>query len=190
MGIPAFESQRGDIRAELIKNKCHNTFKGNMMTRHGNDNEDMIRDMAMDILGLKVLEFGLLVHKDHPWLGASPDGVTTTGALIEIKAPYRRQPIANECPHHYYPQVQVQLEVCDLDLCYFVQWMPPHLSNTGTEILTILPIERDRAWFAKYCPTFHAFWHDLMEARRVFVAPPPPPPPTCLIVDDLYNGTR
>ena len=187
LGIPAFCGQRGDIRAELIKSKCHNVFKGNMFTRHGCENEDMVRDRAMAVLGMKVLEFGLLVHPQLAWLGASPDGVTTCGNLIEIKCPYKRQPIPGEIPHHYMPQVQVQLEVCDLDLCYFVEWMPAHLSDTGAEILTILPIERDRAWFAAYRDTFHEFWMDLMEARRVFVAPPPPPPPTCLIIDDLYS---
>ena len=104
MGIPAFHGQRGDIRAELIKSKCFNVFKGNVFTRHGNDNEDMVRDKAMAVLGMKVLEFGLLVHPELPWLGASPDGVTTCGNLIEIKCPYKRQPIPGEIPFHYMPQ--------------------------------------------------------------------------------------
>ena len=113
LGIPAFHGQRGDIRAELIKSKCHNVFKGNVFTRHGNDNEDMVRDKAMAVLGMKVLEFGLLVHPELPWLGASPDGVTTCGSLIEIKCPYKRQPIPGVIPFHYMPQGE-SLEKNDL----------------------------------------------------------------------------
>ena len=39
----------------------------------------------MAILGETVYDAGLLIHKDHPWLGASPDGVCTSNILIEIK---------------------------------------------------------------------------------------------------------
>lgn len=39
----------------------------------------------MQALGEVAWEVGLVVHPDLPWLGASPDGVTNTGRLIEIK---------------------------------------------------------------------------------------------------------
>jgi putative phage-type endonuclease len=187
LGIPAFHGQTGDIRANLIKSKCNpNGFKGNHMTRHGQLNEDQVRDRACAILGLKALDFGLLVHEELDWLGASPDGITTTGAMIEIKCPYKRPIVPHEMPHHYYPQVQVQLEVCDLELAYFVEWAPEYLTSDGKEVLSILPIERDRNWFAKHRDALHSFYLDLIEARRTYVPPPPPPPPSCLIVDDLY----
>lgn len=84
----------------------------------------------------KIREFGLLVHPEIDWLGASPDGITDYGVAIEIKVPYSRKRIeidkrvSEDRPFpksdranlyaRYAPQVQGQLEVCDLDACDFV----------------------------------------------------------------------
>lgn len=83
-----------------------------------------------------VREFGLLVHPDAPWIGASPDGVTTTGVMVEIKCPFsrRRSEIERRVEEgrpfpkndretlmgRYAPQCQGQLEVCGLEECDFV----------------------------------------------------------------------
>ena len=185
LGIPAFHGQRGNIRDNLIKEKTCSTFKGNIFTRHGSDNEDMVRDRLADILGDDPLEFGLLVHPDLPWLGASPDGIfRRSGAMIEIKCPYKRTIIPGEIPHHYWPQVQTQLEVCDLETCYFVQWQPAHLAHNGKEVFDIVLIQRDRDWFQRSKETLHEFWKDLMAARKAYV---PPPPRKTSIIDDLYD---
>jgi putative phage-type endonuclease len=182
LGIPAWTGQR-NVRENLLKQKVSGTFTGNHMTRHGQAYEDVVRDRFADILGVRCYDVGLLVHEKYPWLGASPDGVTDSGALIEIKCPYKRQPIAGHPPHHYIPQMQTQLEVANLDYCYFVQWMPDWLSPDGKEIFTIDIIERDPEWFAQHVDALHAFWKDLMAARAAYV---PPPPPECLVDLDLY----
>jgi putative phage-type endonuclease len=79
--------------------------------------------------GVFVHEFGLLNHPTVPFLGASPDGITELGVMLEIKCPWRRKIIDKEevedavyaeVPTQYYYQIQAQLEVCDLDECdYF-----------------------------------------------------------------------
>ena len=81
--------------------------------------------------GVFVHEFGLLNHPTVPFLGASPDGITDLGVMIEIKCPWRRKILDKaideatgetiaEVPTQYYYQIQAQLEVCDLDECdYF-----------------------------------------------------------------------
>jgi putative phage-type endonuclease len=84
----------------------------------------------------KVREFGLLVHPDAHWIGASPDGITDYGVMIELKCPHSRKrieidkritenrpfPKSDRANLHgrYRPQVQGQLEVCDLEECDFV----------------------------------------------------------------------
>jgi hypothetical protein len=68
-----------------------------------------------------VLEFGLITHPEYPWLGASPDGITEDGVMIEIKCPFRRK-ITGIPPFYYWIQVQLQLEVCNLDYCDFVEY--------------------------------------------------------------------
>jgi putative phage-type endonuclease len=110
LGIPAFKGQR-NVRKSLLEQKVSGTFTGNHMTRWGQDNEDQVRERAMQAVGEIAYEVGLVVHPELPWLGASPDGVTNTGRLIEIKCPYKRPIIPTEVPHHYWPQIQVGLQV-------------------------------------------------------------------------------
>jgi putative phage-type endonuclease len=184
LSIAPYESFRGDPRTELLKSKVHTTFKGNKFTMHGQMHEDEVRNKLCDIMGERCLDLGLLVHKDEKWLGASPDGITLSGRLIEIKCPYKRTIQPGNIPHHYIPQVQCQMAVCDVDACYFCQWQPAHLSSTGKEVLDIILVQRDREWFDKHKPILYEFWKDVMSLRNTFVPPPPPP---CLIRDNLYT---
>lgn len=106
LGIKPYDSFRGDAREECLKNLVSGTFKGNVATQHGVDHEDQVRDRFCEIMGETCLDFGLLVHPRKPWLAASPDGITLTGLMIEIKCPYKRRIVPGEVPHHYYPQVR------------------------------------------------------------------------------------
>lgn len=182
LGIPAFTGQR-NVREALLQQKVSGSFTGNVFTRWGSDNEDQVRERAMRALGEAAWEVGLVVHPELAWLGASPDGVTSSGRLIEIKCPYKRVIVPSEVPHHYWPQIQVQLECTGLDECVFVQWQPAHLARDGVEVFSIVTVERDRAWFAENVDALKEFWKDLMAARETYV---PPPPPTCDVVMDMY----
>jgi putative phage-type endonuclease len=184
LGIPAFKGQR-NVRASLLDQKVSGTFTGNHMTRWGQDNEDQVRERAMQAVGEIAWEVGLVVHPELRWLGASPDGVTNTGRLIEIKCPYKRKPVPGEVPHHYWPQIQVQLECTDLDSCYFVQWQPEHLAIDNEEVFSITVVERDRKWFADNVDELKSFWSDLMQLRKNYV---PPPPPSCLVLPSMYDN--
>jgi putative phage-type endonuclease len=78
--------------------------------------------------GVKVNEFGLLRHREIDHLGASPDGITEHGVMLEIKCPWRRK-IDGGIPVQYYYQIQGQLEVCGLHECdyfecAFEEWYP------------------------------------------------------------------
>jgi putative phage-type endonuclease len=85
----------------------------------------MFEDVATAIYarrtGSRVYEFGLLPHPDPAVrIGASPDGITDLGVMLEIKCPYRR-PITGEVPMQYYYQIQGQLEVCRLRSCDYLE---------------------------------------------------------------------
>lgn len=71
--------------------------------------------------GIGIYEFGLLRHARVPHLGASPDGITELGVMLEIKCPWRRKIQEGSVPLQYYYQMQMQLEVCDLDECDFFE---------------------------------------------------------------------
>jgi putative phage-type endonuclease len=71
-------------------------------------------------LGVRVNEFGLLRHPTLDFVGASPDGISDMGIMLEIKCPWRRRIVEGELPMQYYYQIQAQLAVCGLEECdYF-----------------------------------------------------------------------
>ena len=71
-------------------------------------------------------EYGCIRHPTIPCVGASPDGISSeaneefAGRMLEIKCPYSRE-ITGHPPFHYWIQVQVQLEVCNLEKCDFLE---------------------------------------------------------------------
>ena len=67
-----------------------------------------------------VHEFGCLPHPEHSFIGASPDGIVENGIMLEIKNPYSRK-IVGVPPKYYWTQMQIQLEVCDLEICDFLE---------------------------------------------------------------------
>lgn len=70
----------------------------------------------------KIIEFGLLKHynKDITYFGASPDGISELGVMLEIKCPYKRE-INGIIPNQYYYQIQGQLDVCNLEECDYLE---------------------------------------------------------------------
>jgi putative phage-type endonuclease len=66
-----------------------------------------------------VREFGLLKHPRVPHIGASPDGISDDGIMVEIKCPWRRQ-VDGQVPEQYYYQIQFQLDTCGLDECDYI----------------------------------------------------------------------
>ena len=81
-------------------------------------------EVAIQIYELRnkchVIEFGCLKHPTIDFLGASPDGITKDGVMLEIKCPSSRK-ITGVPPVYYYDQVQGQLECCELDRCDFLE---------------------------------------------------------------------
>jgi putative phage-type endonuclease len=69
----------------------------------------------------RIYEFGLINHSRLKWLAASPDSITDTGIMIEIKCPYRRKIKERYIPSYYYVQMQIQMEVCNLDYCDYLE---------------------------------------------------------------------
>jgi len=153
---------------DLVRKKVlHVKWEGNAATAHGTALEPFARDLYDQRTGRKSHEIGLVQHKDYPWLGASPDGVTEDGLLIEIKCPLTRK-IEPKIPSYYYPQVQLQLEITDLEECDFVQYRPP-------DEFVIVRVKRDREWFQKNLPKMKEVWDRIVHGRKHGL---------CEIVDD------
>lgn len=71
-----------------------------------------------------ISSFGCIAHPTYSFLAASPDGIVTGennyGRMIEIKNVVSRE-ITGIPKKDYYIQMQLQMEVCDLDDCDFVE---------------------------------------------------------------------
>ena len=84
-----------------------------------------------DLTNETVLSLGCIPHAQYPYLGASPDGIISpfqekedsgkrAGRLLEIKNPITR--IIDGIPSEtYWIQQQIQMEVCDMDGCDFLE---------------------------------------------------------------------
>ena len=108
-------------RKNLLRSKCGektNFFGGHM--KHGVKYEPVANLIYEFRNKLKIIDFGLLPHPTIDFLGASPDGITTDGVMVEIKCPPKRE-ITGDPPLYYWMQVQGQLEVCELDRCDFLE---------------------------------------------------------------------
>jgi len=110
-------------RKAVLKNKCglSKPFMGNKFTQWGVKYEECATKVYEDIYQVNVIEFGCIPHPTYSFLGASPDGITKEGIMLEIKVPYTREIKEDDIPEHYYDQMQGQLEVCDLNICDFLQ---------------------------------------------------------------------
>jgi putative phage-type endonuclease len=68
--------------------------------------------------------FGCIKHQEYNFIGASPDGIVTRGPrmghLVEIKNTVSRE-ISDIPIESHWVQCQVQMEVCDLPYCDYIQ---------------------------------------------------------------------
>ena len=85
----------------------------------------MFEDMGMRCYqeiknNVKIHEFGLIPNEDIDCFGASPDGITEVGIMVEMKCPYRRK-FNGLIPEQYFLQIQGQLATCKLDTCDYVE---------------------------------------------------------------------
>jgi putative phage-type endonuclease len=132
----AFESQAAIN--QLIYEKCqpvkqidpdvkviHNVNTNTPM-HHGQKYEPLSVMFYEYMYNTIVEDFGCIQHPSYSFLGASPDGINVDplsdryGRMLEIKNPVSRD-ITGIPKKEYWVQMQLQMEVCDLDECDFLE---------------------------------------------------------------------
>jgi len=159
LGENHYESPDAFVKKKVLRTK----WAGNAATAHGTLLEPIVRDLYDKKFNRKSHEIGLVQHREYPWLGASPDGVTEDGILVEIKCPLTRK-IEPNVPKHYWPQVQLQLEITDLEECDFVQYRPAKNESSEAEFV-VVRVHRDREWFARVLPILETVWQRVLKGR-------------------------
>lgn len=161
IGVNQYEKPEG-----LILKKCgYNTFHGNEATAHGNEFEDEARDIYCEKYNEVSHEIGLYPHPTIKWLGGSPDGITESGKLLEIKCPLKRK-ITPEVPEHYMPQLQLLMEILDLDEAVFIQYKPTKITWPKEPEFMVTEVKRDRQWFVDKLPIMDALWKRVLFYRE------------------------
>lgn len=140
--------------ANTVKSLLYCTFRGNVATEWGNLQEPATCKAYIDAKhstspGISVKSSGLVIHPEHHWLAASPDGLVTDPAvsdptgIVEFKNPYKHREVllkdaASEAKdfcltvnaqtsslrlkksHHYYYQIQAAMFCTRVQWCDFV----------------------------------------------------------------------
>jgi putative phage-type endonuclease len=129
---------------KLILKKVHEVpFINFAATYIGNKYENIANMIYEYLMNVRIDEYGFIPHKTIKFIGASPDGIVSkykydgihktsmVGKMLEIKCTVTRKINMDDdaepleiVPIYYYPQLQQQLETCDLDECDFWQIKP------------------------------------------------------------------
>lgn len=93
----------------------------------GNMYEPISIQLYENLYDTKIGDFGCIQHQKYHFIGASPDGINIDennkekyGRLIEVKNIVNRE-ITGIPKEEYWIQVQLQLEICDLYECDFLE---------------------------------------------------------------------
>ena len=126
-GTPSSKNQLYYEKLQPFDTNKYVSFKSNITDsplNWGHKYEPLTTQLYEYYNDVEVKEFGCIPHKSIPYLAASPDGIVVSdkmkGRMIEIKNVVSRE--INKIPKmEYYIQMQIQMEVCDLDECDFVE---------------------------------------------------------------------
>ena len=139
----AFESQ--STKNQLIYEKCQPLTNAQSGINFDNELTDDIKMVNVNstlhwgqkyeplsvkiyehMYNTKIEDFGCIQDEDYIFLGASPDGINTDinspryGRMLEIKNIVNRE-IDGIPKKEYWIQMQLQMKVCDLDECDFLE---------------------------------------------------------------------
>lgn len=159
-----------DVMREMVRqyHGAPSEFVGGPHIDHGVNNEQRALLCFMRESGLNVEECGFFPYGEM--LGASPDGLTSDGGVLELKVPYSLRnggefkPLAEQ--PHYAAQVQMEVLAAGRDHAYFAQYIAPKgdplAHDYVPEQISIERIERDPKWIDEVLPALNEFYRQLL----------------------------
>lgn len=161
-GDNPYESRLSALKKKVGVEKA---FQGNAATRHGTLLEPVAIEIYERMTNEKVLEFGLMnsLNSDEDYLAGSPDGITASGRLIEVKCPFRRKP-TGVVPPHYVHQIQTLMHILHIAVCDFIEFVPGQ--TVEEDIFCVITVHRDDDFWARTKPKLRVFWDDVMDIRE------------------------
>lgn len=141
---------------ERIENKI---WEGNVATQHGKDMEPVALKWLEGQIGVSLFSNVPREHNELNWMRATFDGLDLEEKVAaEIKCPFnfdnfQKVKLSREVPEIYYPQLQHQIKVRELNGIYFVCFY----EDDGV----ILEVERDNKYIEKMVKEEEEFWNCL-----------------------------
>ena len=165
LGLSPWQTPNDVLRAMVREyHGAESEFSGNPATSHGNNNEQRALLAFMRETGLGVEQCGFFPYGEV--MGASPDGLTSDGGVLELKVPYSLRnggefkPLADQ--PHYYCQVQLEMLAAGRGHAYFAQYVAPKgdplAHDYVPEQINIERVEADPEWLDKHLPAISAFY--------------------------------
>ncbi|KYN08281.1 hypothetical protein ALC62_00740 [Cyphomyrmex costatus] len=127
--------------ATTVKNILFPPIIDTAALKYGRDMEEIAKQDLIVKLKKEVKSCGLFIDCDNPWLGATPDGLLDEDGLVEIKYPLSTENLTAEKAtetvprlknifdkrngnmmnknHHYFYQIQGQLNITQREYCIF-----------------------------------------------------------------------
>lgn len=136
LGLSPWQKPK-DVLREMVRqyHGAESEFVGGPHIDHGVNNEQRALLCFMRESGLNVEECGFFAYGD--FMGASPDGLTSDGGILELKVPYSLRkggefkPLADQ--PHYAAQVQMEMIATGRNHGYFAQYIAPYGDPLATD---------------------------------------------------------
>jgi len=164
---------------KLAKDFLNEKSFSNANTEYGKRMEIVARKQfyKQNLSRVRVLEVGVIVSRNQPWICASPDGIiiekpSESFSLLEIKCPssrknqlivdyekgishlkyliFQNNEISLNRKHNYYTQVQHAMYVTNLDNCHFV------VHSSKQQVCILIP--RDENFLSNLIPKLQKFY--------------------------------
>ena len=153
LGLSPWQKPSDVLRAMVREHHgAPSEFLGSVATDHGTNNEQRSVLAFMRETGLNVEKCGFFPYGDR--MGASPDGLTDDGGVLEIKVPFglrnggEFKPIAEQ--PHYAAQVQMEMLSSGRKHAYFAQYVAPKGDPLSPdyvqEQINVERVELDETW--------------------------------------------
>jgi putative phage-type endonuclease len=190
LGLSPWQKPADVLRAMVREYRgAPSEFLGSVATDHGNNNEQRAMLAFMRESGLEVEQCGFFAYGEL--MGASPDGLTDDGGVLELKVPFglrneqeaKFKPLSEQL--HYSCQVQMEMLAAGRKHAYFAQYVAPKgdpfSHDYVPEQISIERVEADPNWLDKHLPTISAFYAlyleelanpDHLEPLRVVIETP------------------
>ena len=155
----------GSILRQMVRayHGAPSEFVGNPATEWGTKHERQAMLCFMRKTGIHVEDVGFLPY--DTWLGASPDGLTDDGAVLEIKTPFSCRkgkafkPLSEQ--PHYAAQIYLEMLASGRKSAYFAQYHPPSGDPFSPDYIEegmlIERVEWCDSWWTENEPKLHAF---------------------------------